>query len=397
MSELAKRIWADDPPPESITLVDAGASGVTPEHLQAILDLATEGDWDAVQAVLDAAGEEAEPHVEVSAFTGPARGAKRYAEGDWEEGKHPRDKGRFASKAGSGAAGKDAPEAKKDAPPATPADKPARAKAPASKAKVAIAGGADAKKTERLATKLLGKGALDKIPSVVGAPDDATVKVYPDKGGYHLWVEVDHPAFNQTMKRRISHDGKQAYIKNDLIDIKKSARGSGLGAEIFARQVEWAREHGIGYIECHAAKNDASGSPYFNGYYTWPRLGYDAYLDQEGDYEHPGDEAKAKEAMAKFGAETVQEVMATPEGRAWWKANGYGLTTAKFKLEPGSRSSAVHDAYLDELAAKKAPPAAQAHAEPANNEAAEEIDLSPEQEEALERAWQRLDEETSEE
>lgn len=320
--------------------------------------------------------------------------------GDWDEGKHPRAAdGKFGKGGGGGgaaAAAKEAPEK------GAPTDKKKEG-TPPSKAKATIAPGKNEKKTAALVKKYLGKDGLDKAPSMVGAPDDAVVSVEVDRTGHHLWVTVEHPAFAQPMKRRISHDGRQLYVKNEIIQLKPSAQGSGIGTEIFARQVEWAARHGAGYVECHAARLDANGDPSFNGYLTWPRLGYDGYLEQDR-YETPSDEARAKEAVAKFGVERVQDLMATPEGREWWKKNGYGLAEAKFDLKEGGRSRQVLDAYLEERAAKKkAAATAMSEAggveddDAADGGGREEIGLSEEEEEALERAWQRLTREREDE
>ena len=107
---------------------------------------------------------------------------------------------------------------------------------------------------------------------------------------------------------------------------------------------------GIASIRCHAAKdNPREPSKPHNGYYTWPRFGYDAELEDD-NFDTPVFKALSE----KFSeARTLLDVMSTPEGRAWWKQNGGDVYHMKFDLSEGSRSMMIHEAYQSERAAKK--------------------------------------------
>ena len=80
-----------------------------------------------------------------------------------------------------------------------------------------------------------------------------------------------------------------------------------------------------------------------NGYYTWPRLGYDAELEPEYRRKLPEQFRDAR---------TVQDLMATREGAEHWKRTGY-MAQMKFDTTPGSRSIQVLNRYL---ASKGEPP-----------------------------------------
>jgi hypothetical protein len=68
---------------------------------------------------------------------------------------------------------------------------------------------------------------------------------------------------------------------------------------------------GIQKIKTFAAKSAKE-----NGYYTWARFGYDAALDDINL------DLTGKLPSSLSGAKRVSDLMKTPEGRQWWKANG---------------------------------------------------------------------------
>lgn len=175
---------------------------------------------------------------------------------------------------------------------------------------------------------------------LTGAPDGARIRL--DKGGYSglgssgggpIRAEIKHPEYERISERTI--DKANGQIHNDLLKLKKTAP-DGLGTRIFASQVQEAAAQGFKTIVTYAAGDARQAG--WNGYYTWPRLGYDALLQ-------PWEASRLPPNLR--GATTVLDVMATPEGRAWWKANGAGREMT-FDLRPGSRSRKTLDAYLAE-------------------------------------------------
>ena len=193
----------------------------------------------------------------------------------------------------------------------------------------------------------------EAVASVVGAPDDAEVFIaYSDSAKYRdeIKVRVSHPAYDATYFVRVSVKGEKS-IYMDAFFAKEGAKGSGIGTEVFSRQVENAKEADVAYIECHAAKanpNDLK-NPH-NGFYTWARFGFDQDLDELED-----DRLQAKIEKAYPAARTVGDLMAAgPAWRDWWKKNGDDLFHAKFQLKepPPSRSLQVLEAYQEERAAR---------------------------------------------
>jgi hypothetical protein len=82
-----------------------------------------------------------------------------------------------------------------------------------------------------------------------------------------------------------------------------------------------------------------------NGYYTWPRFGYNESIVSI----RKKDPDLARKIREEFpDAKSILDVMITKEGRDWWKANGTDLFNARFDLQEGSRSRFVLDTYLEE-------------------------------------------------
>jgi hypothetical protein len=119
--------------------------------------------------------------------------------------------------------------------------------------------------------------------------------------------------------------------------LKPRYQGGGFGAKAFAEQVQGCIDAGVDKITTLAGKGKLGGIP-MNGYYTWARLGYDAPLY---------DDFKKKLPPNLKGAQTVQDLMATKEGRDHWKNKGY-MTSMTFDLGPGSKSLDTLNRYRAE-------------------------------------------------
>lgn len=219
--------------------------------------------------------------------------------------------------------------------------------------------------------KSLVKGDVD-MATLVGAPDSSTIKY--SRGPYEWDDEGDGKAPPSVvmqgsgpgikmMTREVTRDpssGKLVMINHELTTTQP-----GLGRSILKNQVLAARKAGINEI-----RTTAAGGPgeEMNGYYTWPRYGYDASIEslrkvmpsrekiEKMQFQNTeiGKKAKAKliakhdtlDALeSKYKAKSILDVMATQEGRDFWKANGFGFE-GSFDLSEGSRSNKVLDAYL---------------------------------------------------
>ncbi len=240
-------------------------------------------------------------------------------------------------------------------------------------------------------TGLFGVAGMDenlkKVSQVVGAPTGAKVTVHfasaPSAPAPSVEVTVEHPLYTATRKIMVDERGRR-FVYNEEIRVNPESTGQGVGAAVFSQQVKQAHAAGFAYIKCVAGGDGASSANTWrkakerfpqaksladvanypggqewlanprnkdmNGYYTWPRLGYDQSIRKPNGQPY----YDLQEAVERFPeAKSVQDILSTPEGREWWKANGQELTDTRFDLTPGSRSMQILDAYLEEKAAAK--------------------------------------------
>lgn len=191
----------------------------------------------------------------------------------------------------------------------------------------------------------------DHAGDMVGAPDDATVRVQTDNDG-SIGISLESPVVEGYRSLFRGRDG-MLVLDNMGLEIHPDHRGSGLGLEIFVQQVITASAAGVNRIVCMAAGQGNQGYPsrepdVYNGYYTWPLFGYDAPIDS---LQNP--EASQKIRRAYPHAKTVLDIFLTPGGRQWWKTHGVKIPRAVFDLTPGSRSLMVLQAYAEEKAAQR--------------------------------------------
>ncbi len=236
------------------------------------------------------------------------------------------------------------------------------------------------------------------ISSILGAPDDAVIQItsmgaykplYSDDlacvGCKGVRVRISHPKLDNASRFiGIDSNGKK-FIRNEIIEVKKEFQKEGLGLDIFSKQVENAAEEGFEYIATHAAGGPGES---MNGYYTWPRFGYNQSIKSLKDLNRD----IYNKVIVKFPqASSIRDLMMTEAGRNWWKENGGDLHNAKFDLKEGSWSRYIMDEYLEERASKgkkwltgwkkKQMPERQDNQE-----------ITPEQEVAIERVWQKIEE-----
>lgn len=239
------------------------------------------------------------------------------------------------------------------------AEAPPRTRAPLGKSKARVV--IDDDRRLVAARELFPNASSDddvrqSIASCVGAPDDAKV-IVSHVGLSHdahgkllkgIGIRVEHPAIGSCQRfMGVTGDGKRV-IENTLFRLKQ--KETGLGTAIFAKQVDNAAEEGFDYIITQAAGDYGTRSN-FNGYYTWPRLGYNESLKSI----RRNNRRLADSIEEMFpNAKSVRDVMATKAGRDWWLFNGSDLEDAVFDLREGSWSRYILDAYLDSKEKKNA-------------------------------------------
>jgi len=168
---------------------------------------------------------------------------------------------------------------------------------------------------------------------LAGAPDDAEVEVGTYNAG--LYVEMFQPVtscYHVVQLIRRADDGPIVVI--DAFRVCQPMRQKGLGSAIFARQLAAASALGASRIETLAGRHGDE-----NGYYTWPRFGFDGPLP---------DEIRRKLPLGLNHATNVVDLMRWEKGRQWWKAHGIPIRLA-FDLADQSRSREVFERYLGQL------------------------------------------------
>lgn len=190
---------------------------------------------------------------------------------------------------------------------------------------------ADAKKA---VTQMFGKGTKpEHIANALGIPEGHNVHIITQGDG--ILVSVNHLDSKTGVmieaSRRFTRDADgSVVVHNNYLAIKPSGEGRGL--ELFDKQVQGMRALGVKSIETEGAR-----SKELNGYYTWPRLGYD------------GDMSTITNPSKFPGVKKVSELMRTQEGRDKWKKDG-GSIELSFDLRPGSKSLKILEAYKAEKA-----------------------------------------------
>ena len=185
---------------------------------------------------------------------------------------------------------------------------------------------------QRAARRVFGKElAAWQYAGLAGAPDDAAVEVGTLNG--KLCIELSDPSTHGYRGIFLAyHAGEKLVLVNDGFHIhRKSMQRKGLGLRIFSRQVENAGLLGVDRIETTAGRRGGE-----NGYYTWPRFGFDAPLPRK---------IMANLPLGLEHARTVLDLMEDEKGRLWWKEQGVTIKVV-FDLAERSRCRAVFRKYL---------------------------------------------------
>lgn len=201
-----------------------------------------------------------------------------------------------------------------------------------------------------------------ELGTLANAIDGSEVTVR-DLGGGKLRIET---AVNGAYAKRTfgrDRDGK-LYVHNDIFRVYfqddpnpnpppkwLQVNPATNGAEMLSNQIRASRAAGLAYLETHAARADADHpNDAMNGYYTWPRLGYDDSIGSRKVDKLRREEPQLYQLLVDNPvgspkANSVLNLMSTEEGRKWWKKHGEDLFDMKFDLTPGSLSMRTNAAY----------------------------------------------------
>jgi hypothetical protein len=185
---------------------------------------------------------------------------------------------------------------------------------------------------ERVSRRLFGRVlAPHEYAGLAGAPDDAQVEVGASDG--KLYIAIGDRMTGAYRGYYYLYGGKTGVtLLNDGFRIQVWAvRRKGLGLQIFHRQSRNAAALGVGRIEIVAGRGRDE-----NGYYTWPRYGFQARL--------PPPILRLLPVELK-DSQTVLDVMASEQGRTWWAEHGATIAV-RFALSSGSRSQRTLADYV---------------------------------------------------
>ena len=198
----------------------------------------------------------------------------------------------------------------------------------------------DSEDNQEFRTKLISRLGLAHLPidevavklaQVAGAPKGAVVNVTWLQTGLTVSFKSD---VIESAQRKFELGASGVELHNEWFETR--TKNTGEGTKVLSQQVDQCHKAGISKIITFAAKSEDE-----NGYYTWPRLGYDCPL--QPPYAKTGIVAKLKSSFPE--AQRISDIMKTPEGRAWWKENGASLTVT-FDTDPNSLSRKVLESYV---------------------------------------------------
>ena len=182
--------------------------------------------------------------------------------------------------------------------------------------------------------RLLGQlAAPDTLARMVGALPGSEVVAVREFDG-EVSFEITHPlVVEQGRTLRRQPDGSVVVVNNSLTLRDDSPAGK--GTRMLATQVQALAGSGVAFIVTEA--HGFAGSDQ-NGYYTWPRLGYNAPLPAA---------TRRRLPSALRDAHDLHTLLATTAGRTWWREHGHTLPM-RFDLVENSTSRRVLAAYLVE-------------------------------------------------
>lgn len=120
--------------------------------------------------------------------------------------------------------------------------------------------------------------------------------------------------------------------------VNEKARHFGWATREMVALATPARTLGFSVIEASVLRGRTIWLGESNGYYSWPRLGFDCDLPPKLHDRLPDDLKTCRRLL---------DVLATSRGREWWRANGITLD-CEFDTAPDSRSMRTLRAYVAE-------------------------------------------------
>ena len=188
------------------------------------------------------------------------------------------------------------------------------------------------KAAERISQRLFGRALRPReFAGLAGAPDDAKVEV--GASGGQLYLELGDPVAATYRGHYYLFCTKAAVVlRNDGFHIFfRAMQRQGLGLQVHYRQACNAAACGVDRIELWAGRRHDE-----NGYYTWPRYGFDCPLPAS---------IRRRLPISLEDSHTLLDLMSCEKGRRWWREHGVTIRV-RFDLASGSRSQRVLAEYV---------------------------------------------------
>lgn len=149
---------------------------------------------------------------------------------------------------------------------------------------------------------------LNLAARLTGAPDDA--RIVMTLSGGKATFKVYHRFFAHAAEYEVTPTNTGfMLISNVSMMLKAQHQYAAFGLRMFAHEAYTARGLGIQQIWLWAARDEN----HYNGYYSWPRYGFDAELASDFVATLPEEYS---------GIRCVQDLMSTDAGRMLWKQLG---------------------------------------------------------------------------
>lgn len=188
--------------------------------------------------------------------------------------------------------------------------------------------------------EIIGDISNELLGAMCNAQDRAEVSVWYSDVGV---VSVDVTGDSYFASRRfVKNQYGDLCVRNDEFEIySKKDRGSGY--KIVVNQIKALRQAGVKKISL-VASGSKGGS--YNGYFTWPRLGFSGLIDQYHIDKLPED------IQAQMGnSREVRDLFALPGGKEAWLEYG-GNIACTFDLKATSVNMKALKAYIAEREGK---------------------------------------------
>jgi hypothetical protein len=200
-----------------------------------------------------------------------------------------------------------------------------------SRAHVAFLPG-ERKAAERVSQRLFGRRLRPReYAGLAGAPDDAEVQVGASDGQLYLELSSRLAATYRGYYYLFCRKAAIVLLNDGFHILLRTMQRQGLGLQVHYRQARHAAAYGVDWIELRAGRRGDE-----NGYYTWPRYGFDCPLPTSIRTRLP-------ENLQRW--RTLLGLMSCEQGRCWWRAHGITVRL-RFDLAPGSRSRRVLTQYV---------------------------------------------------